>query len=284
MLEYYGFNEQEMKELSIINGWDLLKDYEFNKLDENEFIKGVYECLKSTIIKRSKEQDVLLKAYIDQIDMSDRCAIVDIGWHGSMQYYLEKYFEIHEMDVELSGFYVGIIPKEGLKGNVYGFLYDKKDQRLRKSVLCFFGGYEKLFQSLEGSTHSYKWLYGQVIPVLNIYEYKDQGIIISNITEWQRGAIDYVIENKDIEQDNREMAKGLIRVGKSPTLREIELFKFFYNTDGIKEFYISQKPLYKYGPKEFVHALSNSVWKTGFLKSIFKIPFPYYWIYKVMKK
>lgn len=39
---------------------------------------------------------------------------------------------------------------------------------------------------------------------------------------------------------------------------------------------MSQKKLVQYKPRELMHALSNSVWKTGFLKSVFKIPFPYF--------
>ena len=65
--------------------------------------------------------------------------------------------------------------------------------------------------------------------------------------------------------------------------KDIKLFSFFYNTDGVKEYYTSQKGLLKYKPKELLMALSNSVWKTGFMKSVFKIPLPYFYIYSWMK-
>lgn len=64
----------------------------------------------------------------------------------------------------------------------------------------------------------------------------------------------------------------------------VRLFSPFYNTDGTREYYVCQQPIYKYSRQEFMHALNNSPWKNGFLKSAFKIPFPYYWIYRMLKK
>ena len=57
-----------------------------------------------------------------------------------------------------------------------------------------------------------------------------------------------------------------------------------YNMDGTKVYYLCQKPIYQYNLKEFIHACRNSVWKTGFMKSAFKFPFPYYFIYELIKK
>ena len=85
-------------------------------------------------------------------------------------------------------------------------------------------------------------------------------------------------------QSKIHYAMPLIKCGKNPSLKNVKLFSFFYNTDGIKEYYVSQKGLFQYKPKELLHELSNSVWKTGFMKSVFKIPFPYYWVYCLLKK
>lgn len=54
--------------------------------------------------------------------------------------------------------------------------------------------------------------------------------------------------------------------------------------DGTKVYYLCQKPIYQYNLTEFIHAFRNSVWKTGFMKSAFKFPFPYYFIYELIKK
>ena len=135
ILEYYGFSEQERHDLAMSHGWDLSKDYEFSKLKRNEYIFNIFKYLRDSIIKKSEEQGLLLKAYVDQIGMSGECGIIDIGWHGSMQYYLECFFEMFKINVKLTGFYVGVIPKKELKSDVYGFLYDEINSNLRKSIL-----------------------------------------------------------------------------------------------------------------------------------------------------
>lgn len=284
LLEYYGFDEHERNEISKIYSVALKKDFDVAVLASNTQIKTIYDDLSEIIKKKSKEQDKLLFQYLSQNEISGKVGIVDIGWKGSMQYYLETYLESHNMDVSLVGFYVGILPKEILHGVTHGFLYDSSNLKLRKEVLCFAGGLERLFQSLEGSTYGYKEETGKIVPVLNAYEYADAPEIQKCIMELQNSALEFVAENKNCVDDNKKMAYKLVRFGTSPTLKDVKLFSPFYNTDGTREYYISQKAIYKYGLREFMHALSSSPWKNGFLKSAFKIPFPYYWIYRMMKK
>lgn len=284
LLEYYGFDENERKEISDIYSVELKQDFDVAVLASNTQIKNIYDDLSEKIKKKSKEQDELLLQYLSQNEISGKVGIVDIGWKGSMQYYLETYLESQNMNVSLIGFYVGILPKEALRGETYGFLYDSSNLKLRKKVLCFAGGLERLFQSLEGSTYGYKAEAGKIVPVLNAYEYADAPEIQKCIVELQNSALKFVSENKKCVADNKRIAYKLVRFGVSPTLKDVNLFSPFYNTDGTREYYISQKAIYKYGLREFMHALSSSPWKNGFLKSAFKIPFPYYWIYRMMKK
>ena len=75
-----------------------------------------------------------------------------------------------------------------------------------------------------------------------------------------------------------------IKFGMHPSLAQTKLFKFFYTMDGERLYFLPQKSLFHYKPKEFIQDLRNSMWKTGFMKEAFKIPFPYFWIYQLMKK
>lgn len=105
--------------------------------------------------------------------------------------------------------------------------------------------------------------------------------------EWQEGALDFIKKislRQDILVENKIWAIPLINVGKNPTNKQIKLFEFLYNVDGIKNYYVCQKSLWEYDLEEFIHSLSNSVWKTGFMKSAFKIPLPYFWIYELIRK
>lgn len=287
LLEYYGFSKRERFELSQKHKWDLNKEYEYSSLNKNIELSNIYKKLKQKIDDKSCKQGVILKQYIQQIGMDGDCAIIDIGWKGSMQYYIEQFLLLNDINCCINGYYVGILPERKLKGNVYGFLYNPENPNMRKSVLCAFGVYEKLFQSTEGSTYGYKMEDGLVKPILNTYEYHNNPQIISCIYDWQTAALDYItqrMKQTDHVEDDIALAQGLVRVGKKPTYKETKMFSFFYNTDGTKVYFVKQKALYKYKIKELIHALSNSPWKTGFMKSAFRIPFPYYKIYEILRK
>lgn len=285
-LAYYGFGKKDRVEIADTYELNLSKEYTFSELKSSIELRELYECLKVRIDENSKKQEMVLCQYLQQNGVSGRCAIVDIGWHGSMQSSLEQLIELHNWDVEFSGFYVGISPLKQLKGKVYGYLYEPDNLKMRKSLLCFFGGYEKFFQSCEGSTFAYEATNDGIVPILTEYEYEDQ-VFIDCIQSLQEGALEFVIneyrQNKSYNS-LQKLAIPLVRFGKNPPLWGVRLFSFFYNTDGEKNYFVSQKSLVKYSLKEMVCTLSDSPWKTGFLKSLFKIPLPYYWIYSVLRK
>jgi hypothetical protein len=158
---------------------------------------------------------------------------------------------------------------------------------LKKSTLCFFGIYEKLFQRIEGSTSGYIEKDGIVEATKADYEYSDDDSMINVIKEMHSGASDCfasLCNIADNSVDLVEYAMPLLLYGEKPTLEQALLFRNMYNTDGIKTYFLPQKPLRQYKFSEFKRDLSNSSWKTGFLKAALKVPFPYDWIYKVMKK
>lgn len=289
LLDYYGFGETEREAIAKQYGYDLKEDLPWATLSENETAASIYSTLEDTINEKSKAQYDLLESYLDTIGMEGHVAIVDIGWIGSMQYALEEFARMSGRDLLVSGFYVGMNPENPISGSAEGYLYNKEDLTLRKSLLCFFGGLEKLFQSLEGSTDGYAWNHGKAVPTLAPYEYEEDPTVQQFIREWQQGALDFIAllkgdKKAPVIQDLTVYAEPLVAFGKNPPLWGVKLFSFFYNVDGTKQYFVAQKPLWKYRPKELVHDLSNSVWKTGFMKSVLKIPFPYFKIYEFLRK
>ena len=218
--------------------------------------------------------------------MNGKCAIADIGWHGNMQYYLELFSEAHDLGVRTDGFYIGICPDVPLRGSVSGYMYSPHDQRQRKKLLCFLGGYEKFLQSMEGSTAGYKLSdSGRIVPELTEYEYAEDKHIMQAIRSWQKGAVDFIKKAAaDGLRPDKKLAEPLIQFGMKPTLGDTKMFSFFYITDGTKVYFTAQKPLFCYKPREFLYAFSNSPWKTGFMKSAFRLPLPYYQIYRLIRK
>ena len=289
LLDYYGFGEEERRALAKQYGYDLSEDLPWATLSENEIAAGIYDTLEESIKRKSRAQFDLLESYLDTIGMEGRVAIVDIGWIGSMQYALEEFACMSGRSLQVSGFYVGMNPENPISGTAEGYLYNKEDLTLRKSLLCFFGGLEKLFQSLEGSTDGYTWDSGKAVPTLASYEYEGDLEVQQSIKEWQKGALDFIALLKGDKKapavrDLRNYTMPLVEFGKNPPLWGVKLFSFFYNVDGTKQYFVAQKPLWNYRPKELVHDLSNSVWKTGFMRSVLKVPFPYFKIYDLLRK
>ena len=121
ILEYYGYSKEEREEIARENKWNLLKEFQYTTLDKNVEIKNIYKRLEKEIKQKSRKQKEYLLKYLNQINFYGDCAIVDIGWHGSMQYYLEKFCSLNELNVNMHGYYVGIMPNVLLSGSVDGY-------------------------------------------------------------------------------------------------------------------------------------------------------------------
>ena len=282
ILELYGFSPEESRRIADEYSLDINYAVPYRKLDTDRIFSEIYYKYKSTIIERSRKQDELLLRYLEGFDVSERCGVVDIGWHGSMQYYLENFFANHGKKADIVGFYVGNYSFYQLKGKAHGFLFSSGDDPLRKKVLCSHGIMEKMLQSPEGSTVGYELKAGEVVPVNLPYEYQDDTRTISCIKEWQEAALKFVYNAEQLKNDeteDQEYALRFINFGIKPSLSDTKTLSFLYNYDGQKYYYPVQKPLLKYKPREFLQALNYSPWKTGFMRSAFKLPLPYYLLY-----
>lgn len=284
---YYGLRYEDVDDILIKVGLKWEENILFATLPTNGQVNFIYQACKDRINELSRRQYDKLVCYLEQIGMRGNCAIVDIGWHGSMQYYLECLLALSGIKANIIGYYIGVNPIVPLTGKAKGYLFHENDLKFRKPLLCFFGGVEKLFQSLEGSTDYYDEREGKIIPILKPYEYADDNVIINYIKDFQKGALDYVYKATQQHihtENNKSLYMPLMKFGMYPTLSQTKIFRFFYTTDGKKTYFLPQKNVFCYSPKEFFLALSNSMWKTGFMKEAFKIPFPYYWIYKFIRR
>ena len=286
ILDYYGFNDKEIHEMSDRDGIRIDREIKYIDIENDKEIEELYEKNKEKILERSQRQAHYLYEYLLKIGFSDKVAVADIGWHGSMQYYLEEFCNLHHIDVEILGLYIGNHSFLPIRGELEGFLFRDSDLKKRQSVMCFFGVLEKLFQSHEGSTLSYEMKGNEVIACLDEYEYVEDEEITKCIKMLQEGALECMKNScctNIRKKDYKKLTGPLLHIGKYPTLANVNMFSFFYNIEGEeKAYFVAQKKLFEYTIAELKHSLCFSSWKTGFFKSLFKIPFPYYLIYKVV--
>lgn len=281
IFDYYGLDAEE-RDAEIIR-LDISYDYTipYQELKKNLIFKNIFDYNKEKIIHKSKKQDELLLKYMQQINFMPNTALVDIGWHGSMQFYFEEFIKTHNLNVNLTGYYVGIYSFYDLSGKAYGYLFEDKNDKYRKKVLCSHGIIEKLLQCTEGTTTGYFVTDSNVYAKNDIYEYQNDQRIIECIKNWQEAAINRLIimKKENVIGELRDYAMNLIRFGMYPSRNDIKIFSFMYNMDGEKYYYLAQKSIFSYTFSELKNSLIRSPWKTGFLKSLLIIPIPYYWIY-----
>ena len=277
---YYGITREECRAKQIKISWT--EDILYEGLQTNRKVSRFFEAFQKEIKEKSHRQYELLIDYLKQLGIEGKkAAVVDIGWHGTMQAYLEEVLQKAEMEAEIAGYYVGTCQSAKVSGTMKGYIYSKKEDPNRKKLLAFFGVAEKFFQSQEGSAKDYKKQGSNIVPTQEEYEYKDDPETVKKLMALQEGALSYV-RSKGNAPTGLEMLP-LIQFGTNPTLQEAKMFSFLYNTDGVKAYFLPQKPIFQYKAKEFIHALSNSCWKVGFMKFAFKLPFPYYLIYKMLR-
>lgn len=277
VFSFWGLTEAEVAD-SVARFGD--KVVPFEALPSCADLEEVFALYADVIRSRSAEQFRLVGDYIRQVGMSGRVTIVDIGWHGTMQLQLESLLRVLGVDADIVGLYVGIGPRKPLRGVARGFVYTGKDDNRRFRILCFFGGMEKLFQGFEGSTLGYEHTSGEVRPLLDAFEYSDDADILATIDCYQSAALDFV------RGGHPGSVEPLLDFGCNPPAWGRRLFRHFYNFDnGVRLYLLPQKTPLRHSPREFALRLSQSSWKTGFLRDALRLPFlPYLAIYRLLKK
>ena len=286
LLNKYGFNRN-----SVIYRKDFL---------DNEQLKGMYSELSKDIKEVSLAEYENLKEYLKEQEIAGKFAIVDIGWSGGMQRFLQTTLKEMEINAEIYGYYTGIANyykrnvSDGFALNMHGYLFDFMHNPSDKDCRnCFVGLYEMLFLENKGSVEKYvRNDNDQIEAVRYPYEYLVNGEMLSeveSIKSTQKGALDYVKRHKcdSVENlDKLSLCRTLLREGQYPSDEGIRLFADFRFFDE-GEYYKLACPrslwFYLLHPSDFKIDFLKSRWKTAFLKRLFIIPLPYYNIYKLLK-
>ena len=286
LLSYMNLSDDAKEAILRDHHLDLDKDINVAALSGNDEIRSIFEQYCDEIHQNAAIQFDLVEKYLLQEHMSGRVAVVDIGWHGSMQLYLEKIVRMSDkISAEISGYYVGINTCEGVLGITRGLLFNDQDLRNRPNVTCALGMYERLFQKPEGSTEGYTEDPDGTIRVIKGGGEGRDPEITECVERIQKGAMDCINQNMSHKpEEYLKLTKPLVDFGRNPGGKYFKLFDKFYIEDGEKNYYLPQKGLAKYSLSELKHDLHNSPWKTGFMKKAFGLPLPYIYVYSLISK
>lgn len=284
------------------SGYSVERFYLREKVLKEEGFKNLISSIKDDIIANSISENEALKNYLKKNNFSRKNAIVDIGWGGSMQKYLRNIFNTlpgYE-DKELVGFYFGLTEKA--KGNLSltntanAYVFDNYNYSSEELERPFVGLFESLFLEPKGSVKRYHINTENLVERYQ-YEYiDDSGEVLDDVDKIhniQQGALGFIEEymstaiSRYSKMDSEAAFKNLFSVGINPKLDQLEkLGSIVFFNNGFKEQLAKPDCILKYliSPMKFKKDFLNSQWKTGFLKGVFKLPLPYYEIFKLMRR
>ncbi|MFR1827797.1 MAG: HAD-IA family hydrolase [Clostridium butyricum] len=248
-------------------------------INDNEFFEflGMVDC---QVVKNSEGQKKILEKYLkfDQ-DMSDIC-IVDIGWNGTMQYYLNKLLELTNNSKKIQGYYMGVSMNSIKKYpglNNCGYLFEKELNDIKideNMVFSFCGLFESIFTADHGSVKEYYKNNNDIKPIFYNYEYEHNYKVISQI---QKGALNFVEDYQNsiiknfINLNCKIVSSKILRFGNYPRKNELKLFKDLDFFDVKKGKMIGEMKLFRNSFKELHNEFVISGWKVGFIKRVLYI-------------
>lgn len=248
-----------------------------------------------TVKEKAVNQYDLLQHYLEELHCTEKCAVVDVGWFGTIQASLAaSNFQITGQTMRWNGFYMGVMPKNDRSSYKTimrrGYLFEEsRPQKLYESVSNSAAFFELLFLSTDGSTTAYtQEESGEIIPILAQPENDTNTSAV--ITSMQNAGLQFV---KDINRsyvhllmkmDAEIMAGNYEALARVPSLSTLELFRTFKCYDGYTYYLISEHGLgfYMLHPKQFFLDFAKGG-KSWFLKSVFKLPLPYITVLSLMR-
>ncbi len=246
-----------------------------NDKETYTFISNHLEEIK----ENSKSQYNAMKKYFESIgfDTQDGCIIVDIGWVGTMQRYLNDYIKTRKNSKRIKGLYLGVHKNNYREDLKEGYLFNGDSIKKQRDVFTFVGLLESVFSEQDGSVKHYRFR-GDSCEVERCgYEYEENDA--KKIAIIQQGMLDFVkdMHNSSLKHllffDRYLSMFNLLKFGNSPAKEDLEFYKELAFSDesyslnsgfGLKTLSI----------KDFKNSFMNSIWKTAYLKCTFGCWFP----------
>lgn len=297
-----GLNIENYKDIIAKYGFTLNSTFDRKNIYNNTNLSNLLNDIKTDIIENSKSEFRALQKYLKQNNVEGRFGVVDIGYAGSMQCYLQQILTILGIEKDIYGFYLGVADfytKNELPGitfRINGYLFDKKNQPGTKDIRSSFVGlFESFFLEQDGSVKRYigeEEVHAERYP----YEYVINGAITKDIYKIkciQEGALDFVRNVKQdvilnsFEYEPYELFEGIYQTGTAPTKKDIEMFAdiVFYDEGETEKLAAPKNRLYYiFHPQQLKSDFLKCRWKIGFLKRLMYIPINYQRLYEVIKK
>ena len=279
------------------NGFNVKKKYVSTELFNNDKFIDVYNTfVKKDVIRHSMAAYKITVKYLKQEGLSGKIAIVDIGWHGSMQEALLKILNREGVECDIHGYYVGLRKtKDNKKIKATGYLFNKENNRIANLIACFTPVVEIFFSANHGTVLGYKEnsINGEILPLLAKWEFdidgqKDE---YRKITMFQDGALTFVksgLQSQLFSSDvNRSsLFANWIKMGSRPSRKlAVALGNMYFEDNGYKQLakLKHSRIYYLLHLQKLFSDMVNAPWHIGFMTQMFSEKLPNVEIYKRMR-
>lgn len=289
VFEYLGLKFDDYKTLTDRYGINRNTVVYHHEISE-KYMPLLEQLLPDYVNKAKKELKVAIN-YLKQEGVKGKAAVVDIGWHNSMQFCLESILNDNGIENDLFGLYFGIQSNGFDVNNSKGFITESQGEKAVDSVAAYIGLIESFFLEQKGTVIRYEKSHDNYIPVRDKYEYEENSAEYKAYSDMHKGILKYISVLNKLLGSEKLMLNGqdaylpIKSFGIQPYLKDVNKFGCFrYFSEGT--YYLvgfKGTIYYLLHAKQLKKDLYNARWKIGFLKKLFKIKGPYYKFYMFLK-
>ena len=265
-------------------------EYRIESGEDYGRLRALFRTLAPGIEAKASDERVLLGAYFKEMGLltGGQSAVVDIGWHGSLQHSLNLLLADSSPKTELTGYYLATFPPaEALveAGNRHrGYMAEcGQPESMYNAVLESVEILEWIFSANHGSVLRFSKGAKGIQPVLERSEIDKEKTALAQ--RMQRGALDFVDdflaqwESSDkIEITPQLASRPLLHLLRHPSLEEARKLGDLPHAEGFGDVYV-QRPIAKpsatlfnpFAYRRLAQGYKNSFWRRGYLKRLFLV-------------
>lgn len=207
LCQYYRGSLSNMFKARLgIDLYDDMTDCSINMPEDNEEVMAMLSVHKADILQRAERERNAYKAYINKVGMTDKAILADVGYSGTIQYYLSKMTE------------------RKIKGAYLCTGVDRKPERIGCECLSMYGvlrtedeKHHKIFRNQLFLEAVLKAPYGQLICFSPEGEplYKSDNVISEDLSRLQQGVVDFARKFGEISEgigilDKSQLSSDLV--------------------------------------------------------------------------
>ena len=264
-----------------------LEDILSKQTDEKK--KALFQYMKPLIDRYSHEQERNIKGYFAQAGFEGKIAVSDVGWLGTIQNALQDIFP----ESAITGYYIGKYEKpDWPKVNSQAYLFDgRTNHHIYETIMGTKDLFELFFLSTEGSASHYEQD-GMGRFSCRTFMPEQTEASAKHIKDLQDAACEFVSDLAQIDEElHIDMTPEVSFAGyqifithiKSDTIRELRQFSFL---NVAQHSLMAERGLswYVFRPQIFIREFMNNGCKALYLKSVFRVPFPYIQLVDFMQR